>query len=162
MNFYIKKNATLPLLKMQVVKDGRSEYQQFMDSLETATITFTMINSETGIPKIVAKPAYIVELINGDETSNREVEDMAKSVIERAKKEGKKVVFKIRSQDVLHSAYMPHFRAQMNCVPGMITEFSFTSFTIVLTAPVPTTLKFWSPPCPPFWPNQTPTAPNPP
>ena len=38
-------------------------------------------------------PQYIVELINGDETSNREVEDMAKSVIERAKKEGKKVVF---------------------------------------------------------------------
>ncbi len=33
--------------------------------------------------------------------------------------------FKIRSQDVLHSAYMPHFRAQMNCVPGMVTEFSF-------------------------------------
>jgi len=38
----------------------------------------------------------------------------------------RKVIFKIRSQDVLHSAYMPHFRAQMNCVPGMITEFSFT------------------------------------
>jgi cytochrome c oxidase subunit II len=38
---------------------------------------------------------------------------------------GKRVVFKIRSQDVLHSAYMPHFRAQMNCVPGMVTEFSF-------------------------------------
>ena len=32
----------------------------------------------------------------------------------------------MRSQDVLHSAYMPHFRAQMNCVPGMITQFSFT------------------------------------
>ena len=38
----------------------------------------------------------------------------------------RKVIFKIRSQDVLHSAYMPHFRAQMNAVPGMITEFSFT------------------------------------
>ncbi|WP_298138403.1 cytochrome c oxidase subunit II [Flavobacterium sp.] len=38
---------------------------------------------------------------------------------------GKRVVFKIRSQDVLHSAYMPHFRAQMNCVPGMVTQFSF-------------------------------------
>lgn len=38
---------------------------------------------------------------------------------------GKKVVFKFRSQDVLHSAYMPHFRAQMNCVPGMITQFVF-------------------------------------
>ena len=39
---------------------------------------------------------------------------------------GRKVTFKMRSQDVLHSAYMPHFRAQMNCVPGMITQFSFT------------------------------------
>ncbi len=39
---------------------------------------------------------------------------------------GKRIIFKIRSQDVLHSAYMPHFRAQMNCVPGMVTNFSFT------------------------------------
>ena len=39
---------------------------------------------------------------------------------------GRKVNFKMRSQDVLHSAYMPHFRAQMNCVPGMVTQFSFT------------------------------------
>ncbi|WP_310595289.1 cytochrome c oxidase subunit II [Flavobacterium sp.] len=39
---------------------------------------------------------------------------------------GKKIHFKFRSQDVLHSAYMPFFRAQMNCVPGMVTEFAFT------------------------------------
>ncbi|WP_445737543.1 cytochrome c oxidase subunit II [Mariniflexile sp.] len=39
---------------------------------------------------------------------------------------GKPVLFKMRSQDVLHSAYMPHFRAQMNCVPGMITQFGYT------------------------------------
>ena len=38
----------------------------------------------------------------------------------------KKVIFKLRSQDVLHSAYMPFFRAQMNVVPGMITEFAYT------------------------------------
>ena len=36
------------------------------------------------------------------------------------------VLFIMRSQDVLHSAYMPHFRAQMNCVPGMVTKFAFT------------------------------------
>ena len=42
---------------------------------------------------------------------------------------GREVIFKMRSQDVLHSAYMPHFRAQMNCVPGMITEFAFTPKT---------------------------------
>jgi cytochrome c oxidase subunit 2 len=38
---------------------------------------------------------------------------------------GKKIHFKFRSQDVLHSAYFPYFRSQMNCVPGMVTEFAF-------------------------------------
>lgn len=35
------------------------------------------------------------------------------------------VQFYFRAQDVIHSAFMPHFRAQMNCVPGMITRFNF-------------------------------------
>lgn len=39
---------------------------------------------------------------------------------------GKEIEFKMRSRDVIHSAYMPHFRAQMNCVPGMVTNFKFT------------------------------------
>ncbi|WP_435261292.1 cytochrome c oxidase subunit II [Tenacibaculum sp. nBUS_03] len=49
-----------------------------------------------------------------------------KKVTEMYLPKGRKVLFKFRSQDVLHSAYMPHFRAQMNCVPGMITQFAFT------------------------------------
>jgi len=39
---------------------------------------------------------------------------------------GRPVLFRFRSQDVIHSAYFPHFRAQMNCVPGMTTQFQFT------------------------------------
>ena len=35
------------------------------------------------------------------------------------------VQFMFRAQDVMHSAYMPHFRAQMNCVPGIRTQFNF-------------------------------------
>lgn len=38
---------------------------------------------------------------------------------------GREVSFQFRSRDVIHSAYMPHFRAQMNCVPGMTTQFHF-------------------------------------
>jgi cytochrome c oxidase subunit 2 len=38
---------------------------------------------------------------------------------------GKPVQFVFRSQDVIHSAYMPHFRAQMNVVPGLKTQFNF-------------------------------------
>lgn len=47
---------------------------------------------------------------------------------------GKKIHFKFRSQDVLHSAFFPHFRAQMNCIPGMVTEFAFE--------PIYTTLEY--------------------
>lgn len=66
MEFYIKKNATLPVLKMQVVKDGRSGYIEFMDSLEISTIYFSMVDVETGIPKIVSAPCEIVGLILPD------------------------------------------------------------------------------------------------
>lgn len=38
---------------------------------------------------------------------------------------GREIELKMRSRDVIHSAYLPHFRAQMNCVPGMITSFKF-------------------------------------
>jgi len=37
----------------------------------------------------------------------------------------REINFHMRSRDVIHSAYMPHFRAQMNCVPGMVTQFHF-------------------------------------
>jgi len=36
------------------------------------------------------------------------------------------VLMKLRARDVIHSAYMPHFRVQMNVVPGMPTQFYFT------------------------------------
>jgi len=36
------------------------------------------------------------------------------------------VIFQFRAQDVIHSAFLPHFRAQMNCVPGMKTFFAMT------------------------------------
>ncbi|MFT5752888.1 MAG: cytochrome c oxidase subunit 2 [Flavobacterium sp.] len=70
-----------------------------------------------------------VRYIEGINTVGVDLEDPNaqddKIVSELHLPKGKKVVFKIRSQDVLHSAYMPHFRAQMNCVPGMVTQFAF-------------------------------------
>lgn len=66
MNFFIKQNSTLPVLKMQVVKDGRAGYQQLMQDLEVSTIFFTMIDVETGTPKIVSAPCEIVNLILPD------------------------------------------------------------------------------------------------
>jgi heme/copper-type cytochrome/quinol oxidase subunit 2 len=39
---------------------------------------------------------------------------------------GREVEFIFRSRDVIHSAYMPQFRAQMNTVPGVPTRFKMT------------------------------------
>lgn len=39
---------------------------------------------------------------------------------------GKTYLFKFRAKDVIHSAWMPDFRSQINVVPGMGTHFSFT------------------------------------
>ena len=54
---------------------------------------------------------------------------------------GREVEFVFRSRDVIHSAYMPQFRAQMNTVPGVPTRFKMTptittdSMRIVLNDP---------------------------
>ena len=39
---------------------------------------------------------------------------------------GKPVLFKIKSRDVLHSVFLPHFRQKMDAVPGMPTRMWFT------------------------------------
>ena len=71
-----------------------------------------------------------VNFIKGINTLGVDMNDVNsqddKQVTELYLPKGRKIHFKFRSQDVLHSAYMPHFRAQMNCVPGMVTEFGFT------------------------------------
>ena len=77
-----------------------------------------------------------VNYIKGINTMGVDMTDLSaaddKQVTEIHLPKGRKVIFKFRSQDVLHSAYMPHFRAQMNCVPGMTTQFGFTpKFTTV-------------------------------
>jgi len=38
----------------------------------------------------------------------------------------KPVRFTLTSKDVIHSFYMPHFRVQLNTVPGMVSYFEFT------------------------------------
>lgn len=42
-------------------------------------------------------------------------------------RKGSVVDLKIRSRDVLHSVYLPHFRVKMDAVPGMDTRFHFVA-----------------------------------
>jgi hypothetical protein len=72
MDFFIKKNATLPLLKLQVVNNGRSDFDNFMKTIELSAIFFSMVDVDSGIPKISSKPAGFVEKTFTDPNSEPE------------------------------------------------------------------------------------------
>jgi hypothetical protein len=57
---------------MQVVKDGRSDYNKMMEMIEESSIFFSMVDTETGIPRIVTRPAGFVEKTQMDPNAEYE------------------------------------------------------------------------------------------
>jgi len=60
MEFFIRKNSLEPILKMQLVQDGRNDFQSFHEKLANSSIYFSMKDVKTGIPKILNAKAYTV------------------------------------------------------------------------------------------------------
>ena len=60
MEFFIRKDSVEPILKMQLVQDGRNEFKHFHEKVSNSTIYFSMRDVKTGIPKIINKKANIV------------------------------------------------------------------------------------------------------
>jgi hypothetical protein len=71
MEFSINKNSTLPVLKLELIQDGRNDFQKFHEKVQNASIYFTMTDVITGVKRIAKKPTRIeqVEPVNcvGDE-----------------------------------------------------------------------------------------------
>jgi hypothetical protein len=63
MEFFIRKNSLEPILKMQVVQDGRNDFNSFHDKLANSSIYFSMKDVKTGIPKILNAKSNIVAKI---------------------------------------------------------------------------------------------------
>ena len=62
MEFNINKNSTLPVLKLELISDGRNDYQKFFDKVQNANIYFTMTDVITGVKRI-AKKQTTIELV---------------------------------------------------------------------------------------------------
>jgi hypothetical protein len=60
MEFRIGKKNTFPVLKLQVLNDGRHSINEMMTLIESASIFFSMVDTKTGVPKIQLKPASFV------------------------------------------------------------------------------------------------------
>lgn len=63
MEFIINKNSTLPLLMMELIKDGRNDFHKFHELIQNADIVFSMHDVETGIIKIGRKSAYLTQVV---------------------------------------------------------------------------------------------------
>lgn len=57
MEFNINKNSTLPLLKLELIQDGRDDFQKFFEMIQNSNIYFTMTSEDTGVKKIAKKLA---------------------------------------------------------------------------------------------------------
>ena len=57
MDFYINKNATLPIMKLDVIQDGRNDMSQIYEMIQNSNIFFSMSELETGVKIIGRKPA---------------------------------------------------------------------------------------------------------
>ena len=68
MEFFIRKNSTLPTLKVQIIKDGRLNFREFDHLISGSTISFSMWDENNNIPYIVKRPAH-VEVDITDETN---------------------------------------------------------------------------------------------
>jgi 3-hydroxyisobutyrate dehydrogenase-like beta-hydroxyacid dehydrogenase len=69
MEFTIGQNASLPVLKMQVVKDGTQNFEDMMEFIERSSIFFSMVSTDTGIPKVYTKSAGFVEKLEMNENA---------------------------------------------------------------------------------------------
>lgn len=61
MMFNITKGSTLPYLRMEAINDGRSDFRKLYLAMQSADVTFSMTDANTGIKKIANAKAYIVE-----------------------------------------------------------------------------------------------------
>ena len=66
MEFFIRKNSTEPILKMQLVQDGRSDFDSFYQKLVNSAISFSMKDTKNGAFVILNKAAGIVSKTNVD------------------------------------------------------------------------------------------------
>lgn len=56
---YITKGSTLPILRVELIEDGRHDFHKFQNAIQNATITFTMVNDDTNITKVAKGKCYI-------------------------------------------------------------------------------------------------------
>ncbi len=133
------ENNPLALLTTKTIQDA-------IDSMENSSTGIRALEAKLNDPKLIFVPEdhdlmvkdlarkermvrmlYQLKARHNSALDARAMDDIvfnANDTLYMCK--GQEYEFNFRSKDVIHSAYFPHFRAQMNTVPGQTTRFKFT------------------------------------
>ena len=60
--FNIRQNSTLPYLEMELINDGRNNFNKAYMALQSASAIFNMVDEANNVKKIVNAKTYIVPI----------------------------------------------------------------------------------------------------
>jgi hypothetical protein len=69
MNFFIKRRSTLPLLRVEVNKDGRNDFHHNQNLSEISNVYISLIDYYTKQPKYLSKPCTVTSEVTSGGTS---------------------------------------------------------------------------------------------
>lgn len=60
--FFINEGAVLPVLRMELINDGRYTFDKFYNAIQNAKVTFSMRNADTGLLKVSKAKCEVLEV----------------------------------------------------------------------------------------------------
>jgi len=132
----INGNNPLGLATTETIAERVVEMDSIIKELEAKINNKTLIFSEENYSKmkdeLASKERIYQRLIQLQRMHDSSMDEVAyDDVVKPANTKlilckDKEYEFTFRAEDIIHSAYFPHFRAQINTVPGMVTRLKFT------------------------------------
>jgi cytochrome c oxidase subunit 2 len=114
------------------VEEMKAELDTLEAKINNPNVVYSLESLEEMNETLATKERLLVRLLQVQENHDSKWDAMANDdIVQPANitltlKKNQEYDMYFRAQDVIHSAFFPHFRAQINNVPGMVTRLKFT------------------------------------
>jgi len=114
------------------VEEMKAELDTLEAKINNPNVVYSLESLEEMNETLATKERLLVRLLQVQENHDPKWDAMANDdIVQPANitltlKKNQEYDMYFRAQDVIHSAFFPHFRAQINNVPGMVTRLKFT------------------------------------
>lgn len=59
MNYYLRKGSDYSTISLELIQNGHTDYEYFFKEIQNATVTFSMVSSDTGLIKVSNSQAEV-------------------------------------------------------------------------------------------------------